>query len=259
LQLHDGKSVTARDVKYSWERAAKPETDSPKALTFLGDIVGVKEKLEGKAEEVSGIEIVDDLTLRVTIDGPKPYFLQKLTYPAAYVVDRVNVQSGKTWTKRPNGTSPFKMKQWVEDELLILERNDLYYPGVPKLAHVVYRLFVGRGLTLYEEGEIDIAHVSLSNLDRVLDPANPLNKDLRLTSGFDLDLSTGYLAFNPNIPPFDDPEVRQAFAVALDMDKWIEITLKGIPERASGILPPGLPGHNEGLHLSNLTLNWPNN
>lgn len=247
LQFHDGKPVTARDVKYSWERAAKPETDSPKALTFLGDIVGVKEKLEGEAEEVSGIEIVDDLTLRVTIDGPKPYFFQKLTYPTAYVVDRVNVQSGKTWTKRPNGTGPFKMKQWVEDELLILERNDLYYREVAKLAHVVYRLFAGRGLTLYEEGEIDITGVGLANIDRVLDPADSLNRELLVTSGLKFDLSTGYLAFNPNIPPFDDAKVRQAFALALDMDKWIEITLQGIPERASGILPPGLPGHNEGL------------
>ena len=238
LRFHDGKPVTARDVKYSWERAAEPETDSPKALTFLGDIVGVKEKLEGKAENVSGIEVVDDLTLRVTIDGPKPYFLQKLTYPTAYVVDKVNVQSGKTWTKRPNGTGPFKMKQWVEDELLILERNDLYYRGVPKLAHVVYRLFAGRGLTLYEEGEIDVAGVGLANIDRVLDPADSLNRELLVTSGLKFDLSTGYLAFNPNIPPFDDPKVRQAFALALDLDKWIEITLQGIPERASGILPP---------------------
>ena len=247
VQFHDGKPVTARDVKYSWERAAKPETDSPKALTFLGDIVGVREKLEGKVEEVSGIEVVDDLTLRITIDGPKPYFLQKLTYPTAYVVDRVNVQSGKTWTKRPNGTGPFKLKQWVEDELLILERNDLYYRGVPKLAHVVYRLFAGRGLTLYEEGEIDITGVGLANIDRVLDPADSLNRELLVTSGLKFDLFTGCLAFNPNIPPFDDPKVRQAFALALDMDKWIEITLQGIPQRASGILPPGLPGHKEGL------------
>ena len=129
LQFHNGKRVTARDVEYSLERAADPATESPKPLTFLGDIVGVKEKLEGNVQEITGLEVIDDLTLRVTIDGPKPYFLQKLTYPTAYVVDRVNVQSGKTWTKRPNGTGPFKLKEWVEDEILILERNDLYYRG----------------------------------------------------------------------------------------------------------------------------------
>ena len=197
LHFHDGKPVTAYDVKYSWERAADPATESPTARTYLGDIVGVKEKLDGELEEISGVDVVDASTLRVTIDGPKPYFLQKLAYPTAYVVDRVNVQSGKTWTERANGTGPFKLKKWVEDEILILERNNAYYRGIPKLTHVVYRLFAGRSMTMYQQGEIDVTGVGVSNLDRVLDPADPLHQELVVNPN----LCTGYLAFNVTMPP----------------------------------------------------------
>ena len=247
LQFHDGKRVTAQDVKYSWERAAEMSAETPKPLTFLGDIVGFKEKIADGAAEISGVQVIDDLTLRVTIDGPKPYFVQKLAYPTAYVVDRLNVESGPTWTQRPNGTGPFKLKEWVEDELLVLERNELYYREPARLASVVFRLFAGFSLAMYERGEIDIAGVGLANYDRVTDPANPLNRELVATSGLEFDLATGYLAFNPTIPPFDDVKVRQAFAQALDLDKWIEVTLQDTVVRASGILPPGLPGHNGGL------------
>ena len=66
---------------YSWERAASPDLASDTVLTYLGDIVGVHEMTEGTAEHISGLKIIDDHTLQVTIDAPKPYFLLKLTYP----------------------------------------------------------------------------------------------------------------------------------------------------------------------------------
>ena len=241
--FHDGRPVTAYDFKYSWERAADPATESPTAKTYLGDIVGVKEKLDGEATEIAGLRAPDELTLEVTIDSPKAYFIQKLVYPTAYVVDRNNVEAGDNWTDQPNGTGPFKLKVWQKDDLLVMERNDRYYRGVPKLKHVVYRLFAGRPMTMYELGEIDLVGVSTSNIERAEDPGNPLSKDLEAGTEF----CTSYLAFNVTIPPFDDPKVRQAFALALDVDKEVAVTLKGMTERAGAILPPGMPGYNPSL------------
>ena len=63
------------------ERATEPELHSETAFLYLVDIVGVREKLEGEASEISGVVVVDDRTLRITIDAPKEYFLAKLTYP----------------------------------------------------------------------------------------------------------------------------------------------------------------------------------
>ena len=142
--FHDGRPVTAADFKYSWERALDPATESSTAKTFLGDIVGASEMLEGLAQSVSGIEALDERTLRVTIDASRPAFLFKLAYPTAYVVDRANVEEGGAdWTDAPNGTGAFKLKVWQKDELLVLERNDEWYGGVPALAHSVYRIYAG--------------------------------------------------------------------------------------------------------------------
>lgn len=93
-RFHDGKPVTAWDFKYSFQRACNPATGSSAAGVHLGDIVGVEDVLAGEADEVSGIRVLDDHTLQITIDSPKPYFLAKLTHPVAFVVDGENVAEG---------------------------------------------------------------------------------------------------------------------------------------------------------------------
>ena len=92
VRFHDGREVKAEDFKYSWERACDPATGSLTAATYLGDIVGVGEVLAGESKEISGVRVIDDYALQVTIDAPKSYFLSKLTYPTAFVVDRANVE-----------------------------------------------------------------------------------------------------------------------------------------------------------------------
>ena len=242
-RFHSGRPVTAEDFKYSWERALDPATDSPVAHTYLGDIVGADEMTEGRAENLEGVKVLDPRTLQVTIKAPFPYFLAKLTYPTSYVVDRANVESGGDWTDAPNGTGAFRLKTWQKDELLILERNDDWYGGTPALAHSVYRIFAGHPMQIYENGEIDMSRVYVSSIDRARDPDNALNSHLRDGT----QLCTSYLGFNISQPPFDDPKVRQALALALETDKEIEVTLQGLNKRAAGFVPPGMPGHNEGL------------
>ncbi len=80
------------------ERAADPEVHSDTAALYLSDIVGVRERLDGDATEVSGVEAVDERTVRITIDAPKEYFLSKLAYPSSAVVDRLAVEAlGDEW------------------------------------------------------------------------------------------------------------------------------------------------------------------
>lgn len=238
-KFHDGRPVTAQDVKYSLERASDPSVGAQAAEPLLGDIVGVKEKLSGEADEISGIKVLDSHRLQITIDAPKEYFLSKLTHPIAFVVDRYNVESGANWWRDPNGTGPFRLKEW-NDELIVLERNNLYYLEPAKVGHVVYRLWGGVPMRMYEKGEIDITDVYLADIERVLDPANPLNDELSVTPGFGL----FYVGFNSAEPPFDDVKVRQAFSHAIDKDKIVDLVLKGVVSKANGILPPGMPGYN---------------
>ncbi len=240
VKFQSGKEVTAADFKYSLERACDPTTGSPTAETYLGDIVGVRERLQGKANEISGVKVIDAYTLQITIDAPKAYFLSKLSYPTAFVLDKANVESGPNWWRKPNGTGPFKLKEWQAGELITLERNDLYYLEPAKIKQVVFHLS-GVPMTMYEENKIDVTDVSLGDIERVLDPSNPLNAELHITPGFSL----YYIGFNSAKPPFDDVKIRQAFSLAIDKDKIVELSLKGIVKKAEGILPPGMPGYNK--------------
>ena len=76
----DGRKVTAADIKYSWERACTPATNSQTASIYLGDVEGVTDMLSGKIQGLSGVLAVDDYTLKVTLGGPSSAFLSKLSY-----------------------------------------------------------------------------------------------------------------------------------------------------------------------------------
>ena len=246
-KFHDGRPVTAQDVIYSWERAASPAIASETVLTYLGDIVGLKEMTAGQADHIRGLEALDDRTLRVTIDGPKPYFLLKLTYPTGFVVDRNNVEAGGEWYRQPNGTGPFRMREWRRFEVIIYEANQDFYLGPPAIPYVVVRLYAGESVRLYESDEVDIAGVGLYSAERFLDPGEPLHSEL--LSG--VSLCTGYVVFDARRPPFDDQLVRRAFSMAFDRQRFIDVLLRGIALPAAGPYPPGLPGFS--YELAGLT------
>jgi oligopeptide transport system substrate-binding protein len=243
VKFHNGRQVKAQDFKYSLERACDPDTGSLTAATYLGDIVGVKEVLAGKAKEISGIKVIDDYTLQITIDAPKSYFLSKLTYPTAFVVDKENLASGREWWRHPNGTGPFKLKEWEENNLLILERNELYYGELAKVNSVVFQLWGGVPMNMYETGEIDVSSVDIEYIDKVTDKSGPFYRELQVVP----ELSFFYIGFNTTKPPFDDANLRRAFSQAIDKDKIVSLVYKGTVQRADGILPPGMPGFNEDL------------
>ena len=240
-KFHNGRPVTAQDVVYSWERAASPALASDTVLTYLGDIVGVKEINEGKTNHISGLKIVDDYTLQVTIDAPKPYFLLKLTFATAFILDKANVESGEKWYRTPNGTGPYKLVEWKHFERKVYEANQDFYLGTPSIPYIVVQLYAGEGQRLYESGDIDITGVY--SIERFTDPTEPLHNEL-LTG---VNLCTGYIVFDTTRPPFDDLNVRKAFSIAFDRQKYIDVALDGHALPANGLYPPGLPGFNLAL------------
>jgi oligopeptide transport system substrate-binding protein len=239
-KFHDGHPVTAQDFIYSWTRAANPELKSPTVLTYLGDIVGIRDVVEGKATSISGLKTVDDHTLQVTIDAPKPYFILKLTFPTTFVVDKANVESGSEWYRQPNGTGPYKLKEWRRFEVMVYERNEDFYLGAPSIPYVVMRLYSGDSLRLYETGDVDITGLYSSNVDRFTDPTEPLHNEL--VTG--VDLCTHFIVFDVTKPPFDDVNVRKAFSMAFNRQQYIDVVMHGRALPAIGLYPPGLPGFN---------------
>ena len=242
-KFQDGRSVVAQDVIYSWERAAAPATQSDTVLTYLGDIVGVADMHSGKAQHISGLKALDDHTLQVTIDAAKPYFLFKLTLPVAFVLDQKNVSSGSNWYRTPNGTGPYKLSRWDSFKVMVYDANPYYYLGVPSIPQITVELNAGIGIDMYESGEIDMTGISSTDVARVLDPADPLHADL--VSG--VSMCTNYVTFDVTKPPFDDVKVRQAFSMAFDRQKFIDVVDNGVGIPAVGLYPPSLPGFDFNL------------
>ncbi len=243
--FHDGRQVTAQDVQWSLERATNPLTESPVVDQYLGDIVGVEEKLNGDAQTISGVRVIDDRTIEITIDAPKAYFLAKMTYPTGFVLDRANVEADeRRWFRNPNGTGPFKLSRYDVGELMVLTRNEDYHLGAPRLDAVEMILSGGTSMLMYENDEIHISGISLADLDRLLDPSNPLNSNLRRAQPT---FSVQYIGMNVNEPPLDDPKVRQALNLAIDKQEIATIVLGDLVVPAQGILPPGFPGFNPNL------------
>lgn len=242
VYFHNGRKATAEDFKYSIERACDPATRSPVARAYLGDIVGAEEKLDGRARQVRGVEALDATTVRITIRAVRASFLAKLTYPTGFLVAKEVVESGSSWWRQPVGTGPFRLRSW-DSKQLVLEKNERYYQPLGDVRTATFLFSGGAPVTMYEQGELDAAPVGVADMERVLDPANPLHYEVQETPL----LYTQYVGFNVRQPPFDDPMVRRAFALATNKQAIADVFFKRTRVPATGILPPGMPGYNENL------------
>lgn len=248
-RFQDGKPIRADDFKWSFERACDPATRSHTADTYMGDIIGCRDKLQGVATEVEGVVVVDDLTLQLIIDEPKGFFLAKMTYPTAYVLDRKNVENGgPSWFVQPNGSGPFMVEEVsINDGVIILVKNENYYRDPqPILDRVVYLINAPvRAMTGYEQGigdtgvTYDATEIGTSDLSVATDPNNPLSQEFVSVNS----LSIFYIGFNVNKPPFEDVKIRQAFNLALDKQRIVKLAFQGAVPVANGIVPFNMPGY----------------
>ncbi len=238
--FHDGTPITAEDFKWSLERNLHPETLSPTAPDFLGDIVGAAEYVRGRADEVIGIQVIDAQTLDITILQSTPVFLYKLTYPTAFVLDRDQVEADpERWALNPNGSGPFRLTEWQLGEGLTLERFDDYHLEPARVERVSVR-FAGGSVEQFANDELDQAFVGINDIERVRDPASELNAQYVSRS----ELSIFYLAFNVSTPPFDDVNVRLALAHAIDKTTITQEVQADLLIQARQITPPGLAAHD---------------
>tara|TARA_B110000438_G_scaffold117738_1_gene115042 strand:- start:2869 stop:4581 length:1713 start_codon:yes stop_codon:yes gene_type:complete len=240
LVFSNGDPVTAQDFKWSFERAAHPDTASTVAEEFLGDIVGIQDIVDGNATTAEGIEVVDERTLRITIDAPKAYFIAKLTYPTAFVLNKSNVETlGRSWVDEPVSTGPFTLKEYRIGQRIRLARNDNFWDRTAYLDEVVFNLAGGVAMAMYENDEIDVTGVGLADLERVQDPTEALNKDLvEVPPNF----AVSYVGFNINEAPFDDANFRQALNHSVDKQLIADQVFSNLVKPAYGIIPPGFPG-----------------
>lgn len=243
VHFQSGAPVTAQDVVFSITRGLDPKLASPVALTYMGNIVGAAAYAHGSAKSVSGIEALDPLTVQITIDKPRAYWLNVLTYPTAYVVNPAIVAKnpqGEITEDNTDGTGPFSLVKYARDSYVDLKANPAYWQGAPKIAgqHRPILTDANTRHDLYLAGQLDIVDETEGSLEG--DQANPQLKD---QIHFWPRAATFYLGLNQKVfAPFRDMRVRQALAYATDKEQIIGVVFHGNRDLAQDILPEGIPG-----------------
>jgi oligopeptide transport system substrate-binding protein len=242
LQFADGSPLTAEDVQKSWERAANPETESDVAATYLGDIAGFQQVVDGDADSISGLELIDERTIQVTLKEPVSYFLAKLTYPTSFVVD-VSQTDDSLWVWEPNASGPYVFSEYIEQTGMLFERNEKYH-NPPEVRYLAYNLNPGgSNISLYEADRLDVAYLDSEGTLRIRDENDPLHGEWQSTAS----MCTSVVQMNNNIEPFDDLKVRQAFLQAIDLELYHENLFQSTNMIARTILPPAMPGYSSEL------------
>jgi ABC-type transport system substrate-binding protein len=228
VRFANGRELEAADFVYSLERVLDPATKSswPAFLRNLRRVTA-----PGR------------FTLRIELKEPDLAFLWVLTLPYTYAVPREEVERhGDEFYRHPCGTGPLVLREWQRGLRLRFERNPHYDRPDPP-GYDALEILVGYDeptqTMMFEHGELDMLP-SLSRPDYVRfmrDPRwRPYVRSLMLQE-------TEFLTMNTEMEPFTDPRVRRAVCHAVDRERIVKVLNgRGVP--ATGLIPPGVPGHD---------------
>ncbi|MCC6616930.1 MAG: peptide ABC transporter substrate-binding protein [Anaerolineae bacterium] len=236
----DGSPITAADVIWSLTHALDPNTGGWTGPFYLSNIVGANDVAEGTTTELAGAVAVDDRTVELSISQPSAYFLSQLTFGSAKVVSKAQAEADPTgWESSPVTSGPFQVQEWNHGQNIILVPNTNYWQA-PTIATLTMP-FIQDSETAYQlyiTGELDIMGSQQNGIPAVHVPESETLPDFRSTPLF----AVRYVGFNNMIPPFDNVNVRRAFALAIDKATLANDVLGGTVVPTDRILPLGIPG-----------------
>src|SRR6266566_8770221 len=254
LKFSDGTPITSADVVYSIDRALSPQISALNgvSLTYLGLIKDSEKRVNGKIPTLIGDSLLtpDANTVVIKLNQPAGYFLQALTYPTSWVVEKKVIQQwGLKWTDHladnggQGGAGPFIVTSYDHTKGITYAPNPNYYGSKPQLTTLNY-VFIKEVKTTYEAyqaGQIDDTGsegVPAANYDQAKTSPGFVNTPT---------LSIGYYTMNYLVKPFDNIHIRQAFSMAINRDVIVQAIYKGLYVPTCHIVPQGMPGFNSNL------------
>lgn len=238
VRFHNGNPLTAEDVKFTYERMLTPDT----AFSYLlANVKGAREKLAGKASEVSGIRVVDPLTLEIELAEPMPNFVAVLGSVPLGIVNKQEVEKvGKEFGKSVlSGCGAFRLKSYSADAV-VLERNPDYYGRKADVDQVVFRFTkdTQEAWDLFAAGKADIVYFP-PDADKLA--GDPKYRD---KIRFVPNLATQWWAFDLNKEPLkSNKKLRQALHYAIDREELVRNALNdGSAVPATSFVAPFMAG-----------------
>lgn len=265
VRFHHGRLLEAADVKAAIERLADPRNASKglwtlPALTLSGVEAYQAACKAGQPADLTGVRVLDPLTVQVRLDQPIPFALHLLAMPFYYVPPReLTAKWGLDFGIHAVGTGPYQLAEWRRGQKLVLTKNPHYFePGLPHIGRVEIQVVPSDESRFLKFAAGDLEHdepIPPGQFNRVLHDrrwnglgaealrAIPEINDIRRSRLIKAnEPTTNYLGFNVTIEPFTDKRVRQAFNWAVNKQRIANRVWGGRVIPAVGILPPAFPG-----------------
>ena len=259
LNWHDGMPVTAEDWAYAYEVVGHPEYDGVRYTQALSSVEGMPEYHAGEADTISGIEIINDKTIKITYSQFTPSLLSSgiWAYPLAKhifeEIDIADMASSDAVRRNPIGYGPYIVDSIVPGESVTLVKNEDYWRGEPKLDSVTVQVINPNVVVQsLETGRVDV--VSSFPADQYKDNYEMSNveflgmTDLAYTYiGFKLgrwDADAGEVVVDPDMK-MADVNLRRAMWHAVDNNAIGDQFYNGLRWNATTLIPPTHPDYHD--------------
>ncbi|QSQ07741.1 Heme-binding protein A [Koleobacter methoxysyntrophicus] len=245
-----GREVTADDWVWTFNRVLNPKNNAKRAY-FLDMIKGYNDLQEGKTDVIEGVRKIDDYTLEIELDYSFGPFLAILAYNSFGVLPREDVEKwGDQFNFHPVGTGPFKFEEWVQDNKLILSRNENYWRVDEEGNQLPY--LDGLEFRIIPDSSMQWTEFKLGNFESIEELDNPYYEEAIASyrdSFFERpQMGTYYYGMSMVLEPFkNNKALRQAMNYAINREALIDLVLNGRATPAKGVLPPGMFGYNPNL------------
>lgn len=243
VKFHNGNDFTAEDVAYTFHRLLTVEGGVNSE--FIDQVKGANELLEGTADTLEGLEVVDDYTVKITLKEPYAAFLACISSPGVSIYDSEATEAaGDQFGLDPAvtvGTGPFIFTSWTLNDQIVMTKNDNYWKGATALPGVVVKIIpdTETQTMMFENGELDI--IDLDFVTDAIDRFVATYPD-QIIEGNRVGIT--YLTMNQNIEPLNNVQVRKAVQMAIDKQTILDALYGGRGQVEYGIFPHGLIGFN---------------